>query len=189
MAKLAAMRYKNYTWPHNPRVYMMEYRRSMAAQKVPFGQYRLQDLGPARRVLRGEGEFAGEGAYDEFKKLAAVFYSEGPGILIHPIWQPSSAYFVALSLRQEPRADYVSYTFEFWENYDGYGTGLTPVQASPSAGQGGGEAEHEYHTVIKGESLWHIAARQGVTLETLIRLNPQIKNPNLIYPGERVRIK
>ena len=40
------MRYKDYVWPHNPRVYSIEYERSMGAWKVPFGRYQLQDLGP-----------------------------------------------------------------------------------------------------------------------------------------------
>ena len=54
---LSAMRYKEFTWPHNPRTYTIEYQRSMAVNKVPFGRYHLQDLGPTRRVMRGEGEF------------------------------------------------------------------------------------------------------------------------------------
>ena len=94
-----------YVWPHNPRVYTIEYKRTMGARKVPFGRYHLQDLGPAQRVMRGEGEFVGEGAYGEFKKLATVFYAGGPGLLVHPVWQTSNAYFVELSLRQEPRAE------------------------------------------------------------------------------------
>ena len=65
--RLAAMRYKTYTWPHNPRTYTIDYERKMAVHKVPFGRYHLQDLGLTRRVMRGEGEFTGPGAYVEFK--------------------------------------------------------------------------------------------------------------------------
>ena len=53
------MRYKDYVWPHNPRVYTIEYKRTMGARKVPFGRYHLQDLGPAQRVMRGEGGIRG----------------------------------------------------------------------------------------------------------------------------------
>lgn len=35
--KLSSMRYKNYTWPHNPKTFVVEYRRQIAAQKVPMG--------------------------------------------------------------------------------------------------------------------------------------------------------
>ena len=140
------MRYKDYVWPHNPRVYTIEYKRTMGARKVPFGRYHLQDLGPAQRVMRGEGEFVGEGAYGEFKKLATVFYAGGPGLLVHPVWQTSNAYFVELSLRQEPRADYVGYSFAFWEGYDGHSTGVQVTggggepETGPAASTGGAAA-------------------------------------------------
>lgn len=184
------MRYKDYVWPHNPRVYTIEYKRTMGARKVPFGRYHLQDLGPAQRVMRGEGEFVGEGAYGEFKKLATVFYAGGPGLLLHPVWQTSNAYFVELSLRQEPRADYVGYSFAFWEGYDGHSTGVqvTGGGGEPETGPAAGTAGERRHTVRQGETLWGIARDYGLSLTELIALNPQIKNPNLILAGEEVRL-
>lgn len=194
------MKYKDYTWPHNPRTYTIEYRRVMGSHKVPFGRYHLQDMGLTRRVMKGEGEFVGADAYDQFKALATVFYSEGPGVLIHPVWQASNAYFVELSLSQEPRQDYVKYTFTFWESYDGYEgkTGLIQERqetgAAAGTGNGGrgvfpsgsGEVRHR---VKKGESLWKIARDYGVELQAILDLNPQIKNPNLILVGQEVRVK
>lgn len=191
--ELSPMRYKDFIWPHNPRTYTIEYTRVMANHKVPFGRYHLQDLGLTRRVMRGEGEFIGEKAYDQFKALATVFYQNGPGILIHPVWQAASAYFVELSLAQEPRKDYVRYTFAFWEDFSGYQAG---ENRGASAGTDGGEAtapqakgDGVWHTVVKGETLWKIARSYDVALEEVIARNPQIKNPNLIYPGEKVQIK
>lgn len=200
MAELAAMRYKDYVWPHNPRVYTIEYHRDMAVQKFPMGVYHLQDLGRSYRVLKGEGEFVGPEAYDQFKELATLFYAGGTGPLIHPVWQPASAYFVELSLRQEPRPDYVSYTFTFWEGpsetpgLKEYGTERTGESVDGGTGSAGIEAESAAgsavrHTVRRGETLWGIAREYGVGLAEVIALNPQIKNPNLIYPGEEVRVK
>lgn len=191
--KLTAMRYKDYVWPHNPRVYTIEYRRSMGEQKVPFGRYALQDLGPAKRVMRGEGEFVGAQAYQEFKRLATVFYEEGPGLLVHPVWQTAKAYFVELSLRQEPRPDYVRYTFAFWEGYEGHSTGIRVEEATPAlpagpGGAAGGESGAQWYTVRRGDTLWGIARENGMSLTALIALNPQIKNPNLILAGEKVRL-
>ena len=188
--KLTEMRYKTYVWPHNPRVYSIDYERNVAVQKVPFGRYQLQDMGVTRRVMRGTGEFVGQGAYEEFKALASVFYHPGPGLLVHPVWQAASAYFVELALRQEPRADYVGYSFAFWEELGPYGTTVRTVAAAPAATKTvpGAKEEAVYHTVARGETLWGIAAKYGVDLTAVIGLNPQMKNPNLIFAGEKVRV-
>ena len=148
---LTPMQYKSYVWPHNPRTYRITYQRQVAVQKVPFGRYALQNLGLTRRVMEGEGEFFGPEAYDEFRKLASVFYQEGPGMLIHPVWQSANVYFVGLALAQEPKQDYVRYTFTFWEDENRYRQKLVPVgqkktpgavskPAAPSSAGNGGEA-------------------------------------------------
>jgi spore coat assembly protein SafA len=43
-------------------------------------------------------------------------------------------------------------------------------------------------TVRSGDTLSAIAARNGVSLQSLLGANPQIKNPNLIYPGQQIQI-
>ena len=196
MAKLEAMRYKDFVWPHNPRIYTIDFARKLGEAEVPYGRCILQDMGFTRRILRGQGEFVGEHAYEDFKRLGTVFYRLGPGTLVHPIWQTANAYFTALSLRQEPRSDYVSYSFEFREEYGGYEVGLKEIDPpAPTPGAGGGSgassagAETVWHTVAKGETLWGISGKYGVALNEVIRLNPQIRNPNLIFVGERVRVK
>ncbi len=42
------------------------------------------------------------------------------------------------------------------------------------------------YTVQPGDSMWSIARRFGVSLDALIRANPQIPNPSLIFPGQIV---
>ena len=190
------MRYKGFTWPHNPRVYSIDYERFLAVNKVPFGTYHLQDLGRTRRVMRGEGEFVGADAYKQFGQLANTFYEEGPGLLIHPLWQTANAYFAQLRLEQEPREDYVRYSFVFWEDSGLYSGKVLEVSAESGLTQAGetadtqteGAGREKYHTVVKGDTMWTLAKTYEVELTQLIALNPQIKNPNLIRPGEKVRV-
>ncbi len=186
---LTPMRYKDYIWPHNPATYSILYERQVAEHKVPFGRYCMQDLGQSCRIIRGQGEFAGADAYEEFKRLASVFYRDGPGLLIHPLWQIANAYFTSLKLEQEPLPDYVRYSFEFRERFDGYRDSLTELDGGtggaslPAAGR-----QSVTHSVTGGDTLWAIASRYGVSLEDLLAANPGIKNPNLIHPGDQVVI-
>ena len=188
--RLAPMRFKEYTWPHNPRVCTVEHRRRMAVHPVPFGRCVVQDLGGAYRVLRGQGEFVGEGAYEEFRRLEAVFRQEGPGLLVHPVWPAEQAFFVELTAEEEPLPDYVRYRFAFWEDWEGYSGALTENDDGGTAPwQGGGTAAGEgarVHVVKKGDTLWGIGKRYGVPLAQLLAANPKIKDPNRIYPGDRV---
>jgi prophage DNA circulation protein len=198
--ELTPMRYKTYTWPYNPKTYSIHYERKMAVHKIPFGRYALEDLGLTRRVMEGEGEFTGEGAYEEFKKLASVFYQSGPGALSHPVWQSAKAYFVNLELTQEPKKDYVRYAFTFWEDYDGDSAQLTAVTASPStaavstgttasAAETTTTAAAQYHRATQGETLWSIAADWGLSAGEILVLNTQLKNPNNVTVGTLVRVR
>ena len=46
-----------------------------------------------------------------------------------------------------------------------------------------------YQYIIKpGDTLFYISQRNNIPLGTLIAANPQIKNPDLIYPGEKIYI-
>ncbi|MBQ9552788.1 MAG: SafA/ExsA family spore coat assembly protein [Clostridia bacterium] len=58
--------------------------------------------------------------------------------------------------------------------------GLTAVSASA-------ETLNQY-TVVSGDSLWKIAVRYQIGVSELIGANPQIRNPDLIYPGDVLTI-
>ena len=189
---LTPMRFKGYTWPHNPEIYHVERRRRLAAHPVPYGGCVIQDLGSECRVLRGEGVFAGANAYEQFRQLAAVFEEGGAGLLVHPVWRTERAWFAALTVEEEPLPDYVRYSFEFWEDWDGGSGGLreaqetAPAQTEEAPDTGRQEGTVRTHSVREGDTLWGIAQAYGTTLTEVIAANPQIKNPNLIHPGEEV---
>ena len=190
--ELAPMRFKTFVWPHNPRVYAIRFERKLALHKIPFGRHLLQSLGQTCRVFRGEGEFVGAEAYDTFKRLATVFHEESPGPLIHPVWMSTRAWFVSLRLEEEPRPDYVRYSFEFWEVLDiPVQTGLTERSTGSAAGAEGNGAGQTpvWHTVARGDTLWAIARRYSTTVAAIVALNPALRNPNLILPGQKVRVR
>ena len=62
-----------------------------------------------------------------------------------------------------------------------------PRFPSPSGG-GAGRGRTRTYVVKSGDTLSAIARAERVTLQRLIAANPQIRNPNLIRPGQRVTI-
>lgn len=44
------------------------------------------------------------------------------------------------------------------------------------------------HIVKQGESLWNISKTYGISLQDILSLNPHI-NPDLIYPGQKIKVK
>ena len=176
--KLSPMRFKSYVWPHNPKTFEVTEKRRLSVNPIPFGRHWVTDMGTDCRVLRGEGEFAGAGAYEEFMRLKAVFDEGTPGVLVHPVWKSVKVWFAELSLIQEPLEDYVRYSFEFVEDGE-QGSDNRSVTVVTS-----GRAEVKTYTVRQGDTMWGIARDHDMELYELIGLNPQIKNPNLIYPGQ-----
>ncbi|WP_029423214.1 CAP domain-containing protein [Alicyclobacillus macrosporangiidus] len=44
------------------------------------------------------------------------------------------------------------------------------------------------YTVQPNDTLWKIAKSHGISLSSLIQANPQIKNPNVIWVGEKLQL-
>ena len=56
---------------------------------------------------------------------------------------------------------------------------LCPLRAFAQSGS---------HTVVRGDTMWKIAVRYQIGVSELIQANPQISNPALIYPGQKISI-
>ena len=54
---------------------------------------------------------------------------------------------------------------------------------------GGAAYGDNYYTIKKGDTLGGIAAKFHTSVSNLMALNPRIKNPNLIYAGDTIRIR
>jgi uncharacterized YkwD family protein/spore coat assembly protein SafA len=49
-------------------------------------------------------------------------------------------------------------------------------------------AQSQTYTVKSGDTMWKIASKFQVGTSEIIAANPQIKNPDLIYPGQKLTI-
>lgn len=44
------------------------------------------------------------------------------------------------------------------------------------------------HTVVPGDTMWKLAVQYQVGTSEIIQANPQVSNPNMIYPGQVLQI-
>lgn len=49
-------------------------------------------------------------------------------------------------------------------------------------------AQNITYTVRPGDSMWKIAVRYQIGVSEIIHANPSVKNPNLIYPGQKLSV-
>ena len=86
---------------------------------------------------------------------------------------PFLAIFKSLYLVGETTPNVVRYSFEFWE--------CTDQKAKNTS-------FFNYRTVSENETLWDISYLYNVKIENLLNLNKNIKNPNDLAVGEKVRL-
>jgi LysM repeat protein len=66
--------------------------------------------------------------------------------------------------------------------YEGHRLAVPAAGTVPDTGAG------QVYTVVRGDTLRKIAARFDTTVDEILKINSQIKNANLIYPGDKINI-
>ena len=162
---LAAMKYRNFVWPNNPKTFEVEYRRTLHSYKLPFSGYVVQNLGLQNKIIRGEGEFT---------------------------WPTMRAYFAKLNLREEPREDYVHYSFEFWEyignKFEDMADAMDDFDYDDPAASLPGLKR--YTMAVEGDTLRILAAKFNVTVEQMCSMNPTVAGPDTaLTVGQIIRFR
>ena len=109
---MGRLSYKTFVWPHNPHTYKENYVRQPQYYTEDGITY-FDSMGEMKCMITGSGVFFGENAFRQFQRLTELFEDPEPGNLEHDVWGIRYCYFTGLQLTQEPRDNYVSYSFEF----------------------------------------------------------------------------
>ncbi len=115
------LKYKDFTFPHNPRSIQVESQSRTAALLRPGIGGLAQNLGPACRVVRGEGAFYGSTAAEHCRRLQQLQAESSSGSLFIPSLAPMRAFFTKLTLLCEGDGSILVYQFEFTEEQAGDG--------------------------------------------------------------------
>lgn len=172
---LEIMKFKNYVWPHNPSTINISVKRDLKEAMVPFKGPIFQDFGREKRIVSGSGQFFGENCLSQFESLFLVFKQGGSGYLYLPGINSFVAVFKELEMVGNSTPNILNYNFEFWEDLS-----LDAINSN---------IQNDYYTVLDGDSLWNIASKFEIPIETLLALNPNIKNLNQLTAGEKVRLQ
>lgn len=167
------MSYGNFIFSHLPAKIEVTSERKIAERKIPDAANAVWDFGDNGRIIKGEGEFFGVSALEQFENLRKVVQSGGCHVLYLPALGKITAVCSSLKLLEEDHENAVAYSFVFREVC---GTETKDSEQST--------------TVLEGECLWQIAARTGIAIEGLLELNPQISRPDrVLTTGERIVLK
>ena len=164
------MKFKGYKWHHNPRELVFEDEKKVSELTAPFDKSVVQNAGRRNMRISGEGELYGEDCLDQFLRLLELFREGGSGVLSIAGIPSVYAVFESLKLVGRPRPDILTYRFVFRELMEERDDKLREVTAAPN------------------ENLWDISYRFGIDIDTLVRLNPQVRRPDELTAGEVVRL-
>ena len=155
--KLVAMRFDGVVWHHNPRRITFESEENVRVLAAVQPPEVVQQSGRKNVVIDGEGELYGADCLEQFDRLLSLFRRGREGTLSLPGFKP-------VMLLAQPSPDVLTYRFRFRE-----------VR---------GQATDKPQSVVtQGESLWHISYRFDLPIDALVRLNPQVKRPDVVAEG------
>lgn len=169
--ELALMRYKGFTLRCNPLSLEVSSERNNVGYTLPYSGERYEDLGKKCRVIMGKGELTGADCLEQYAQLYGLQAQGGIGVLSLPTMEPIKAIFASLSASADVTPDKISYSFKFIE--------VSSEEA---------EKPYKVHTVKEGETLFDIAFYYGVTVDSLVKLNPQVRRPDELEAFEEIKI-
>lgn len=169
------MRFMGYTLNHNPHTIEVIDLANISQEVVPFTLPVVLNIGLSAVTVKGEGVFYGKNAFDQYLKLRSLYKKCEIGVLSLSGINPFNAYLGKLELKCTPKDDYVEYKFIFVEVPD-----AMPKENSTAP---------EFYIAGNDEDLWDISLKCDVPIETLVKLNPHIKNPCCLSAEEKIRIR
>lgn len=160
------------------------------ANGISFGPDHVPDVGAdgiMKYLLNVSMDFSKivPGAVTHMAGHVGVYVGDGKVIECSPKWSNDVQYSNLGNL---------GYTIGHWRNWTNWGLlpwvdYNSPANEEKPVNEPSVKPQEVFYTVKGGDTLTKIAKSNGITLATLLRLNPQIKNPNVIYKGQQIRIK
>ena len=112
---MTRMRYKDFTFPHNPRKIQVDGGQRLAEHRCLDGRTVLEALGRQRRQVDAQGELTGSQAWRQLEQLVFLAGEETPGLLALPGMDPFPAYCTGIDFLGEGDGQVLGYRIRFQE--------------------------------------------------------------------------
>ncbi len=155
------MSFGNFEWPYNPEKIQISYKNNISTTLFPFRKCKTEITAPGPRVVTGSGRFTGEDALFYASKLCNLKRLDTPQPLKLPLTEPFNCILAKTVIFASASENAVLYEFEFIETD-------TETEGSSST---------RTVDVLKGDSVYSISARTGVSVDKIVYLNPAIRDP------------
>lgn len=167
--KNAGMRFGDFVFDGVPETLEVKRRGNMPETVLADGRTQAEYTGGGRREVAGTGVFFGDDAAARYVELEKYFGREDT--LFLPGMKPFAAVLSVLIMTEPVTAGCVRFRFGFEE---------TAEETNSLSGR--------TYLAAEGESLWDYAEKSGVSINALVRANPQIGCINALKAGEEVHI-
>lgn len=170
--KLAPMRFSSFTWHHNPKSIKIELQKDVNALCSPYQKHFSNSIGEHLKKVYGVCELYGEDCLEQYRSIEKVYKLKKEGILSIPKTACFYARFEKLKLLGEAKENVLTYEFLFTE--------IQNEKTKPDT--------DIVHTVSGSETLWDIAYMYDTDIDSIVRLNPQIRYIDDLFGIDEVKV-
>ncbi len=165
------LKYKDFEFLQNPQKISVKKSKSIALKPIPGLGTAAQEICGDAAVIKISGRFYGQEGEAAVKKLYALQSQKHAGALFLPGGDYFNAFFISFEATRNATENYISYSAQFTEAQTGKSADLICKST----------------VARENENAFEIAARCGVSVEDIMRLNC-FKTPFDVPLGARVII-
>lgn len=173
MKNFTEMKFGDYTFMHNPKTLAVKNKLKGNSTVFPYQSTSFNPIALDNSTVIGEGLITGD---DCFKKLLLLIDCLNSGksrmLSISPF--PSfRAILTSLEYNLTPKENRIEIHFEF---------------TSSSSKQNSANVIPNEHIAVSDETLWDISYKYNIPVETLLKINPFIKRPDILEEGWVIKL-
>ncbi|MBQ2970936.1 MAG: hypothetical protein IJO20_05695 [Ruminococcus sp.] len=166
------MRFNGFSWHHNPKSLVIKSGKKVVRYGVPHFEQIVKSLYDELITVSGVGELYGEDCFEQYKRIEELYLNGKNGILCLPYLMPIYACFDKLSIEASTTPSVLTYSFSFSQLKKREKADIRPAKL----------------TLEKDTTLWDVSYNSSVSLDELIKLNPDIMFINDLKKGQVVKL-